>query len=1191
MKKVLFIIIAIVFPIIAYTQPNNRFNMRASSVADTSKFISIGQKIGKATDLSGGMTTPTPPIEQMDTIIPDRIERYAEVVKRYGRWEGYGRKLTEDQASHLTYYYQLTYVAGSKYPARMEALDGYHKLTVDHNIGTYLANQNDENDKTVDKAWQEKLGTVCQWDFIYNEKGDIAVERAYDSDGNLVYAYHPVKIGNRVAGTFTDAWGMPAKLRQDSCAQVVFVSYDKNGFESLHEFYDEQGYRQKNKDGAYMVRIQNSDDGHVLSKASCSITGELMMDVFGNCGMLAEYNDDGTQKCEINMDNHWNPARIESGIDPFYYNMIKRNYEYDNYGRCIKVWFSDLENRPDTNLVGIHSMEIGYNLRGQRTSFAYKNLDGNYIINPYDGQSHWENAFDKKTGQILSLTSYGDPQKLDSLGFFKTVRWVYNKFGDEIGRISYDFNGNLTENTFYVKTKEGELRKLSEKDVKPKNYVEKRTFTEDNMIVTIEHDEDGRQILWEYTDLKGLPSAPYGYYQNIDIYEKIGDSIEIETEYYTDTLGNFIMLPDRTWAIQQTVSHFNNGKLTKIDVINYDENQTIIASWKKIIDEKGVLKSQIAINKYGVPSRTAIDRIVYYQCNVEYDIKGEHLASIISYNEFGEPSYMEDEDGVSHYWNFVDNHVTYYDEYGRPINDMRTLQDTLSVVVCVVVTDSAGYRNQLKDGDVIIKFGDWVSNMKLQNNDCQASFFYELIDKATSEKEMLVLRHYPEQNKSEILSIHLPVGTIQELGFFPQLVYYTQKEKQRYLQALQTYLTDSNVASLDGNSVIQGSHHVVIRKPKRYDGDVPTMGNPHPLVFNPAVVLSMAKFEVRDEDIVADEYWNLGMGIDTLLAILSLNDEESRKYYISLSNDLENTLDGYEYYSTYHDWSGLWLDDARYARVQAVQNDFMNRRGALFNPNYRSKNTMGEDVKTRMFSPSKFFKEVKRIEGVTYTKNSIALYNTDSLRLPNCFNGMEMIYVGKAQNPEGYAKICSWIPYIDISKYICLPNFDDGDLALVRQQEDGCFSELFIIVINSSDIMIFQHAGRFSAEDIMSIQRILGKEDSKWLGYGIDVQDMVLIRVENDGAMRNAGFEGSFALVQFNNWIIGQDYDVLNYEIENSRDKEHHMLFVPIDTETGQLSGSLIDFTFEPGILGLRFFDQVVPIETYNETTEFLKSK
>ena len=1187
MKRVLFIILAIVLPIIAYTQTRNvLFNIRPSSVADTSKFISIGKKL----DRVGGGTTETPP--QIETIIPDRIERYAEVVKRYGRWEGYGRKLTEEQASHLTYYYRLTYVAGAKYPSQMEALDGYHKLTTGHGIGTYLANQNDNNDKTVDKAWQKKLGTVCQWDFIYNKKGDIAVERAYDGDGNLVYAYHPVKIGNRVAGTFTDAWGMPARLRQDSCAQVVFVSYDENGFESLHEFYDEQGYRQKNKDGAYMVRIQNAKDGHALSKASCSITGELMMDAFGNCGMLAEYDADGKEISETNMDNHWNPIRIESGIDTFYYNMIKRNYDYDIYGRCTKMWFSDLENQPDTNLVGIHSMEMGYNSRGQRTSFAYKDLEGNYKINPYDGQSHWENVFDEKTGRILSTTCYGDAQKLDSLGYSREIRYVYNKFGDEIENVSYGFDGDSVKTVFFVRTKEGGLRKVSKNDVKPQNHIEKRTFSKDNMIVTIEYDEKGRRILWEYTDLNGYPSAPYGYYQDIDTYVRIGDTIEIETEYYTDTLGNVMLLPGNSWAINRIISHFNNGKLTFMDIFNYDEDQTVISSWRKLYDEDGSFKRQMTLNKFGVPSRTAVDDVVYYQCGIENDIKGEHTASIMSYNEFDEPSYMESWDGISHYWNFVDNSRTYYDEHGNPIKDMKTLMDTLSAVVCVVVTDSAGYRNQLKDGDVIIKYGDWVSNMKLQKYENHDLFCFELIDKATSEKDVLVLRHYPEQNKSEVLSIHLPVGTIQELGFFPQIIYYTQKEKQRYEQALHTYLTNNDLASLDGYSAIQGTHHVVIRKPKRYNGDVPTMGDFHPLVFNPAVVLSMAKYEIRDGEVIADEYWNLGMGTDTLVTILSLNNDEKQKYYISVSNDLENTLDGFEYYDNSHSWSGgLWLDDTRYARVMAIQNDFMNRIGASFNPKYRAKNAMVEDVSTKMISPSKFFKEVKKMEGTAYTNNAIALYNNDSLCLPQCFNGMEMIYVGKAQTPEVYAKIRSMIPSIDNSKYTCLPNFYNGDLALVMQKEAGYFSELFFVICFNSNIRIFQHSGRFSVEDILSMQRLFGKEEPKWLGIGIDVQDMVLIRVETDGAMRDAGFEGTFALVQCNNWMVGQDYDALRYELGDSRDKEHHMLFIPIDSETGQLNGALIEMTFAPGLLGARFFDQVVPIETYLKAMGFLNSK
>ena len=219
-------------------------------------------------------------IERIKNLKADRVELYSNVIKRFGRWEGYGKPISLDYASHLRYYYKLTFIGNSKHPNRMQAYDGYHQLTSNHTIGTYLVDQTSDKDEDADSIWINKLKNVAQWDFVYNEKGDISIERAYDTNGELVYSFYPVKIGSRVAGTFTDAWGMPARLRKTGGAQVVYVSYDKNGYESLHEFYDEDGFRQKNRDGAYMSRMTNRSDGLILTKASCNIVGQRMIDIF-----------------------------------------------------------------------------------------------------------------------------------------------------------------------------------------------------------------------------------------------------------------------------------------------------------------------------------------------------------------------------------------------------------------------------------------------------------------------------------------------------------------------------------------------------------------------------------------------------------------------------------------------------------------------------------------------------------------------------------------------------------------------------------------------------------------------------------------------------------------------------------------------------------------------------------------------
>lgn len=79
---------------------------------------------------------------------------------------------------------------------------------------------------------------------------------------------------------------MPVKMRKDSLeagANYVHITYDEQGNEILYEYMDEQGYRAKNKDGAYMTKKEYDKDGLQIKEASCNAIGNYMIDDYGNC--------------------------------------------------------------------------------------------------------------------------------------------------------------------------------------------------------------------------------------------------------------------------------------------------------------------------------------------------------------------------------------------------------------------------------------------------------------------------------------------------------------------------------------------------------------------------------------------------------------------------------------------------------------------------------------------------------------------------------------------------------------------------------------------------------------------------------------------------------------------------------------------------------------------------------------------
>ena len=1121
-------------------------------------------------------------VDTIESIKSDRVELYSNVIKRYGRWEGYGKPISTEYASHLECYYKLTFKGKSNYPIRMQAYDGYHQLTRNHSIGTYLVNPNSETDKDADSIWVEKLKNVAQWDFVYNEKEEISIERAYDINGKLVYSFFPVKIGSRVAGTFTDAWGMPARLRKSGGSQVVYVSYDKNGFESLHEFYDEDGFRQKNKDGAYMTRMTYRADGMMLTNASCNIAGKRMIDDYGNCGWQAEYDKDGNKLLNtVYMDDQWNPVRMKSRTYSFDNNIIKKMYKYDQYNRPIELSFTDLENNPDTNSVGIHSLEITYNNRGRKTSVSYRDLNGNLCINPYDGISRWENEYDKD-GRIVSSRNYGD-SVIISKNDYKEQYWTYDRNGNEISHLGIDFNGDSISRSFYAREPYG-LRKLSINDVRPSDFVEIRRFQNSNQIIKIEHDAEGYQTLWEYSDLEGNAIAPYGYWKDVTTYDYYGDSVIVQTDYYLDSLGNLTQMKDKDWAIRKDVNKYKNGKHIIGDVFLYNADSTFNNGWRNIYDGDGHKIGEATLNKYGNITRKG--RALFHHCSVEYDIKGEKASSYVAYDEFNEPAYFEEEEGVSHYQNFSNGNRVLYDEYGNQIHDMEAFKDSLSAVMSISVMDSVAYKNGLSDGDIILRYGDWNTSLDMQKEEFYNKFYFKLIEFADREKDIYVLRHNPKENRSVILKRTLPVGTIQELGFFPQLIYYTAKERLRHEQTLFDFLKDKGLLGLGDNATSDETHRVYICKPNRIKGYLPTYGDAAPHHYNPSVVLSIAKYLKSDTSIIADKYWNIGMGEDTLATILTSEDVAS--FYISVSTNLKESLDGFPYHSFAHEWGWVDVNDEQFSRIMQMNDDFLRRRGKTFNPAFRIAKKTTTNKKTKKMSPANFFNELKKNPEVTYTDHALSLINNDSKRLPDCFKDMQLICIGKAHCPDLYDQIKDRMCLLDTTGYIRLPNFYSDDFAIAKAINSYLFSEIFLIYFTQNTVRVFYKKGLLSLDDLTALQKTYGNKDAVSLFEINDNQSpipLIYAHTEYDGLARKANLDGYYIILEYNDWNMYKGLVDIERTLEKGKKEKKRLVlmkFYSKDNKNSVHFDAPQAYNFEDGGLGMRVADWNITQSLYD---------
>ena len=118
------------------------------------------------------------------------------------------------------------------------------------------------------------------------------------------------------------------------------------------------------------------------------------------------------------MNEKWEPVRIEHGNEPFCYNMIKRHYEYDEYGRVTKISFVDLDNKPDTNSVGI-AMAYYYNPGIVLSMAKFVKPDTTYIANKLKRRG---SAFNPAYRKVVEAKPSKSVRKMTPVEFFLDAR-------------------------------------------------------------------------------------------------------------------------------------------------------------------------------------------------------------------------------------------------------------------------------------------------------------------------------------------------------------------------------------------------------------------------------------------------------------------------------------------------------------------------------------------------------------------------------------------------------------------------------------------------------------------------------------------------------------------------------------------------------------------------------------------------
>jgi hypothetical protein len=731
---------------------------------------------------------------------------YAHIVKRHGWYVGVGESISLKFANHLPFYYKLSRKNRAGQWTFIEALDGYGNPTTTHDCNTYVtelgtgryyrsySHLNENLNEKLNESWTTAVKSVCKWELIADPSGkEVTQERMLNSNGNFLFAFNPCKISDReYTGNYTDELGREISLLGSTFPNYAHIFLNKDGYEERINYTNRNGYVLKDtKNFVYGVQKEYDAQGRQTKEVYLNILGEPMLNYMGQAGWERVYEKEYYDHYFIDENGK---RTKEYGFSS---DTVLCGYRYylDQYGRDTLSVSIDKNGKIYEKLNGCSRDKTSYNNHGR-------------II--YSGKIN-------KEGHPCS---------------FSTTMYEYDRFGNEISFKMIDNNGQPTNNA------NGYHKCVSKYDSEGKTLIKQIKYKVD------ENSNSDSIKIYEYTRDKKGNIAQVWYdenYQRLDSVDNKGRTICIR---YYDLNKQPINNPEDSthlWSCKKTLyNDINNhitykwydkdnqpyllyGSYSKLTYFQNTDTKTHIATTKYLIEdilyeyyqsqyneEETKVISQWHLTNSDEHARVGWFNKLLYKDVFDYTIYNRKRAEH-GINEFNEPSYIMNIGDNSYeevYYILETNNGndTYYDEDGEQIPDstMSDFKASLPKAFCIEVTDtSVAYPLGLRNGDIIISYGDWTTTEDLRSNIYY--LYLETILKAKEKKQITVMRHFPEQKKSKIFHYVLPEGRTSDLGFYPHMIYYTQKEKQRLLQTCA-----ANSVSLPSLDSTERNHAVIM---------------------------------------------------------------------------------------------------------------------------------------------------------------------------------------------------------------------------------------------------------------------------------------------------------------------------------------------------------------------------------------------
>ena len=709
------------------------------------------------------------------------------IAKKRGWFAPAGDTLTSEQALHANQCFRFTERANDGKWMHVECIDGYGKYSKSHNLSIYLFNKEARGAENIPKQIRDKFSEVVQWTCKENSIGDVIQQRGYDSNGDLVYSYNLTwKDNNTTAGQYTDAWGIPIKLGSDSIynTTIPIVKYNSCGFDSLVCYVDEYGYSVHDAYGVYKNIYETDTKGRILKTIFCNDFSQPMMSKIGYSILTNIIDEKGRVAERHFFDERNNPIKSFEGCYSTIVYTPSIKATYDNYGNWTDIYYFDGDMMPDTLDYGVHHVHREFNGRGNVTLLTAYGLNGKHRAYNSSGE-----AFDIRKYDSLGRIVYQALLQVDSINLIHSQKdYIQSVF-------TYDSKGNAVtidryswidgKKRLYFQTR---LDTITGKEIRIKYYPDgnnKKSYYQYS-----EYDADNKLSLRYFYTTDSLNERKTGdnceYYTYKRVKENTSKGLEIQTDMYLDSCGALTM---PNWQV-------DNYALSEliIDSTSCIKSKKLLDSKKSVIDryyykytDKSFSQRDYLqqLNFAGIPARSAGKGLLFYRVKCIYDVYGD-VVSDVAYNEWGDPSLICDYWYGYHYKAKEGGGWVYYDENNKQINRSEFYDNTPKALI-VEVVDSVAYQYGLKDGDVIVRYGDailgttWGDKIPLH-------FCTEAIRLANQKKTLWVMRHNLIKKQSNIIKIDLPKGTLSQLGFITHTQFYTTAENERFLN---TYKRDS----------------------------------------------------------------------------------------------------------------------------------------------------------------------------------------------------------------------------------------------------------------------------------------------------------------------------------------------------------------------------------------------------------------